>query len=53
VNRSLAETVNHNPWAPLTTMLSHGEILLDQREVFPAGGRGADLAEYLDRGQRS
>jgi signal transduction histidine kinase len=87
LNRSLAETVNHNLRTPLTTMLGHAELLIDQRDDFPpeatrsleavwrAGqrlndvvtwisewidlaytaegeGRGADLAEYLDRNQR-
>ena len=84
LNRSLAETVNHNLRTPLTTMLGHAELLLDQQDDFPAGatgsletvwragqrlndvvtwisewidlaytsaveGKGADLAEYLDR----
>src|ERR1700712_162495 len=87
LSRSLAETVNHNLRTPLTTMLGHAELLLDQQDQFPpeaarslealwrAGqrlndvvtwisewidlaytpegeGKGADLAEYLDRNQR-
>ena len=88
LNQSLAETVNHNLRTPLTTMLGHAELLLDQQADFPpeanrsleavwrAGqrlnevvtwisewidlaytpegeGKGADLAEYLDRHQRT
>lgn len=34
LNRSLAETVNHNLRTPLTTMLGHAELLLDQQEDF-------------------
>jgi signal transduction histidine kinase len=84
LNRSLAETVNHNLRTPLTTILGHAELLMDQQDILPpqavgslaalwrAGqrlnevvtwisewidlaytadseGRGADLAEYLDR----
>jgi signal transduction histidine kinase len=84
LSRSLAETVNHNLRTPLTTMLGHAELLLDQQDDFPPGaahsleavwragqrlndvvtwisewidlayttaaeGKGADLAEYLDR----
>lgn len=87
LNRSLAETVNHNLRTPLTTMLGHAELLIDQQDDFPPGatrsleavwragqrlndvvtwisewidlaytpgseGRGADLAEYLDRNRR-
>jgi signal transduction histidine kinase len=88
LNRSLAETVNHNLRTPLTTMLGHAELLIDQQEDFPPGaarsldvlwragqrlndvvtwisewidlaytpghdGTGSDLAEYLDRHERS
>jgi signal transduction histidine kinase len=35
LNRSLAETVNHNLRTPLTTMLGHAELLLDQRDDLP------------------
>ncbi len=84
LNRSLAETVNHNLRTPLTTILGHTELLMDQQDDLPpqvigsvealsrAGqrleevvtwisewidlaytpegeGRGADLADYLDR----
>jgi signal transduction histidine kinase len=84
LNRSLAETVNHNLRTPLTTILGHAELLMDQRDDVPpqaqgslealcragqrlnkvvtwisewidlaytseGGGKGADLAEYLDR----
>ena len=87
LNRSLAETVNHNLRTPLTTMLGHAELMLDQEDDLPpeaarslnalwrAGqrlnevvtwisewidlaytsggeGKGADLAEYLDRDER-
>ena len=87
LHRSLAETVNHNLRTPLTTILGHAELLIDQQHHFPpeatrslevvwrAGqqlnsvvtwisewidlaytseveGRGADLAEYLDRDVR-
>jgi signal transduction histidine kinase len=86
LSRSLAETVNHNLRTPLTTMLGHAELLLDQQDELPAGataslqavwragqrlndvvtwisewidlaytsageGKGADLAEYLDRSE--
>jgi signal transduction histidine kinase len=90
LNRSLAETVNHNLRTPLTTILGHAELLMDQQDDFspeatasleavwrasqrlnevvtwisewidlaytPEGereGRGCDLAEHLDRHQRS
>ena len=84
LNRSLAETVNHNLRTPLTTMLGHAELLTDQHDELTPGaarsveaiwragqrlndvvtwisewidlaytsetdGKGADLAEYLDR----
>jgi signal transduction histidine kinase len=87
LHRSLAETVNHSLRTPLTTMLGHAELLIDQQDDFPpqatrslqalwrAGqrlnevvtwisewidlaytsggeGKGADLAEYLDRDGR-
>jgi signal transduction histidine kinase len=35
LNRSLAETVNHNLRTPLTTMLGHAELLIDQQEDLP------------------
>jgi signal transduction histidine kinase len=35
LSRSLAETVNHNLRTPLTTMLGHTELLMDQRDEFP------------------
>jgi signal transduction histidine kinase len=35
LNRSLAETVNHNLRTPLTTMLGHAELLLDQQATLP------------------
>ncbi len=35
LNRSLAETVNHNLRTPLTTILGHAELLMDQRADFP------------------
>ena len=35
LNRSLAETVNHNLRTPLTTMLGHAELLVDQPGDFP------------------
>jgi signal transduction histidine kinase len=37
LNRSLAETVNHNLRTPLTTMLGHAELLSDQRDDLPPG----------------
>jgi K+-sensing histidine kinase KdpD len=87
LNRSLAETVNHNLRTPLTTILGHTELLMDQQDDLPpqamgsvealsrAGhrleevvtwisewidlaytpegeGKGADLADYLDRDER-
>lgn len=87
LSRSLAETVNHNLRTPLTTMLGHAELLIDQQDDLPPGatrslealwragqrlndvvtwisewidlaytsageGKGADLAEFLDRNQR-
>ena len=35
LNRSLAETVNHNLRTPLTTMLGHVELLIDQQLNLP------------------
>jgi signal transduction histidine kinase len=35
LSRSLAETVNHNLRTPLTTMLGHAELLLDQEDELP------------------
>ena len=35
LNRSLAETVNHHLRTPLTTMLGHAELLVDQRDDLP------------------
>jgi signal transduction histidine kinase len=35
LNRSLAETVNHNLRTPLTTMLGHAELLIDQQDDLP------------------
>ena len=35
LNRSLAETVNHNLRTPLTTILGHAELLMDQQDDFP------------------
>jgi signal transduction histidine kinase len=87
LNRSLAETVNHNLRTPLTIILGHAELLLDQQDDFSAeairslhalwragqrlgevvtwisewidlaytaegDGKGADLAQYLDREDR-
>jgi signal transduction histidine kinase len=37
LNRSLAETVNHNLRTPLTTMLGHAELLLEQAAELPPG----------------
>ena len=34
LNRSLAETVNHNLRTPLTTILGHAELLIDQQGDF-------------------
>jgi signal transduction histidine kinase len=36
LNRSLAETVNHNLRTPLATVLGHAELLVDQRDDLPA-----------------
>ncbi len=35
LNRSLAETVNHNLRTPLTTILGHAELLMDQQDDLP------------------
>jgi signal transduction histidine kinase len=35
LNRSLAETVNHNLRTPLTTILGHAELLMDQHADLP------------------
>jgi signal transduction histidine kinase len=35
LNRSLAETVNHNLRTPLTTMLGHAELMMDQQDDLP------------------
>ena len=35
LNRSLAETVNHNLRTPLTTMLGHAELLIDLQDDIP------------------
>jgi signal transduction histidine kinase len=35
LTRSLAETVNHNLRTPLTTIMGHAELLMDQRELLP------------------
>jgi signal transduction histidine kinase len=37
LSRSLAETVNHNLRTPLTTMLGHAELLVDQQDLLPSG----------------
>jgi signal transduction histidine kinase len=37
LSRSLAETVNHNLRTPLTTILGHAELLIDQQDEFPPG----------------
>jgi signal transduction histidine kinase len=51
LNRSLAETVNHNLRTPLATMLGHAELLLDQRDDLPPGA--AHSVDVLSRaGQR-
>jgi signal transduction histidine kinase len=43
LNRSLAETVNHNLRTPLATMLGHAELLLDQQGDFsPEATRSLD-----------
>lgn len=40
LNRSLAETVNHNLRTPLTVILGHAELLLDQQaELSPGAAR--------------
>jgi signal transduction histidine kinase len=35
LNRSLAETVNHNLRTPLTTILGHTELLMDEQDDLP------------------
>lgn len=35
LSRSLAETVNHNLRTPLTTILGHAELLIEQQDDFP------------------
>jgi signal transduction histidine kinase len=35
LSRSLAETVNHDLRTPLTTMLGHAELLIDQQDDLP------------------
>ena len=35
LSRSLAETVNHDLRTPLTTMLGHAELLIDQQDELP------------------
>jgi signal transduction histidine kinase len=37
LSRSLAETVNHDLRTPLTTMLGHAELLIDQQDDLPPG----------------
>lgn len=37
LSRSLAETVNHDLRTPLTTLLGHAELLMDQRDDLPRG----------------
>ena len=37
LSRSLAETVNHSLRTPLTTLLGHAELLIDQQDEFPPG----------------
>ena len=37
LSRSLAETVNHNLRTPLTTILGHAELLINQLDDFPPG----------------
>ena len=55
LNKSLAETVNHNLRTPLTTILGHAELLLDQQDAFPQrppvrsrryGGRANDSTRW-------
>ena len=43
LTRSLAETVNHNLRTPLTTIMGHAELLMDQRDTLPPeAARSAD-----------
>ena len=51
LNRSLAETVNHNLRTPLTTILGHAELLLDQQDDFPPEATGS-LQTLWRAGQR-
>ncbi|MBV9830643.1 MAG: hypothetical protein JOZ82_03545 [Marmoricola sp.] len=51
LSRSLAETVNHNLRTPLTTMLGHAELLLDQEDQLPPDAVGS-LEVLWRAGQR-
>jgi signal transduction histidine kinase len=51
LNRSLAETVNHNLRTPLTTMLGHAELLMDKQDDFPPGAQRS-LEAVWRAGQR-
>jgi len=51
LNKSLAETVNHNLRTPLTTILGHAELLLDQQEDFSRRAAGSVEAVWR-AGQR-
>ena len=39
LSRSLAETVNHDLRTPLTTLLGHAELLIDQQDDLPPVSR--------------
>lgn len=51
LNRSLAETVNHNLRTPLTTVLGHAELLMDQQAELPPEAAGS-LDALWRAGQR-
>ena len=51
LNRSLAETVNHHLRTPLTVMLGHAELLLDQQDDFSQDARRS-LRTLWSAGQR-
>ncbi|SDR71634.1 PAS fold [Nocardioides scoriae] len=51
LNRSLAETVNHHLRTPLTTMLGHAELLMDQQDDFAEEARHS-LEALWGAGQR-
>ncbi|MGO4255682.1 histidine kinase dimerization/phospho-acceptor domain-containing protein [Marmoricola sp. RAF53] len=51
LNRSMAETVNHDLRTPLTTILGHAELLIDRQDEFPPGA-ARSLEALWRAGQR-